>query len=60
MSTPLYVVGPLLPPNYGSGATPRIDDGDAEFNIFLDTMLSQHGLNSVLYVRFLFPSSVSQ
>ena len=55
MSIPLYVVGPLLPPTYGSdAASSYVDEGDVEFKTFLNSMLSQHGEKSVVFVRGVF------
>jgi hypothetical protein len=50
LSKPLYAVGPLLPPDYGTGAPPSRQGRTAELETFLDAMLSQHGRCSVFYV----------
>ncbi|KAJ7701887.1 UDP-Glycosyltransferase/glycogen phosphorylase [Mycena rosella] len=50
---PLYAVGPLLPPAYGSaGASSSEVPHDLEIQTFLDAALAQHGQNSTLLVSF--------
>ncbi|KAJ7153120.1 UDP-Glycosyltransferase/glycogen phosphorylase [Mycena crocata] len=48
----LYSVGPLLPPGYGAGTTPSISPQYAEIETFLDSMQSEYGNNSVLFICF--------
>ncbi|KAJ7701948.1 hypothetical protein B0H17DRAFT_924175, partial [Mycena rosella] len=50
---PLYAVGPLLPPAYGSaGASSSEAPHGLEIKTFLDAALAQHGQNSTLLVSF--------
>jgi len=47
MSIPLYVVGPLLPPNYGTDTALLGIEGDIEFKTFL--MLYFRSTGSILF-----------
>jgi len=53
LSKPLYPVGPLLPPDYGSDRTSsQIGLEHTEAKTFLESMLAQHGEHSVLLMSF--------
>lgn len=53
MDKPVYVVGPLLPPGYGTEQIQTLPGKPADAGIasFLNSMRSQHGEKSVLFVR---------
>ncbi|KAF8209218.1 UDP-Glycosyltransferase/glycogen phosphorylase [Mycena galopus ATCC 62051] len=53
LNKPIYVVGPLLPPGYGTEEKPTFGSlGDLEIASFLDSMKSKHGERSVLFISF--------
>jgi len=58
MSIPLYIVGPLLPPNYGMDTASLGIGGNIEFKTFLDAMFSQYREHSVLFVWLPFLSRI--
>lgn len=51
LNKPLYAVGPLLPKNFG-GVEALTGQRNAEIETFLESMLTQHGERSVVFVRF--------
>ncbi|KAJ6460357.1 hypothetical protein C8R47DRAFT_1242821 [Mycena vitilis] len=50
ISKPLYAVGPLLPPSFGSRL--HANDGETEVKAFLDRMLGRYGAHSLLFISF--------
>ena len=55
----VYVLGPLLPPGYGSKMQDNQEGASVEIETFLGKMLAQHGKRSVFFVKpFLFLSAV--
>ena len=58
MQKEVHVLGPLLPPGYGTGTKTQNDEEGTSIDIetFLGEMLVQHGERSVFFVRssFLF------
>jgi len=52
MQKKVHVLGPLLPPNYGT-ETPGTEEGISnDIQAFLKEMLAQHGKQSVFFVSF--------
>jgi hypothetical protein len=54
MEKELYVLGPLLPRDYGTETQNGEEGASVDFETFLGEMLVQHGKGSVFFVR-LFP-----
>ena len=54
MQKELFVLGPLLPPGYGTETQKSEEGASVDVEKFLGEMLVQHGKGSVFYVR-LFP-----
>ncbi|KAF8146711.1 hypothetical protein K438DRAFT_1734557 [Mycena galopus ATCC 62051] len=53
LNKPVYGVGPLLPPKYGTQPMPLPSTpGDLEVKSFLDSMQLKHGNESVLFISF--------
>ena len=50
----LHVLGPLLPPGYGSKTQKGEEGTGGDIETFLREMLVQHGERSVFFVRFPF------
>jgi len=50
LSKPLYAVGPLLPPNYGSDAVSYLAEGSVDVRAFLDEACAKYGKQSTLFV----------
>ena len=60
MQKEVYVLGPLLPPGYGTETQNGEEGESVEIKAFLGEMLVRHGKRSVYFVksfRFLFVSS---
>ena len=52
MQKELYVLGPLLPPGYGTKTQNGEEGTSVDIETFLGKMLVQHGERSVFFVRF--------
>ncbi|KAK6988581.1 glycosyltransferase family 1 protein [Favolaschia claudopus] len=50
----IYAIGPLLPPGYGTGNSTAgmADPKNTTVKSFLDAMVSEHGVRSVLFISF--------
>ena len=55
MQKEVHVLGPLLPPGYGTKMRNDEEGASVEIETFLGEMLVQHGKRSVFFVSF-FPS----
>ena len=53
MQKELHVLGPLLPPGYGTKAQNGEEGTSVEIETFLGKMLVEHGERSVFFVRFI-------
>jgi hypothetical protein len=56
MQKEIYVLGPLLPPGYGTESQSGEEGASTDIEMFLGEMLERHGKRSVFFVRF-FPFS---
>ena len=54
MQKEVHVLGPLLPPGYGSKTQNSEEGTSVEIETFLGKMLAQHGERSVYFVRSLY------
>ena len=54
MRKEVHVLGPLLPPGYGTD-TQNNEETSVDIEKFLGEMLVQHGKQSVFFVKFFFP-----
>ena len=52
MQKEVHVLGPLLPPGFGSETQKNEEGTNVDIETFLGEMLVQHGKQSVFYVRF--------
>jgi hypothetical protein len=52
MQKELHVIGPLLPPGYGTETQNGEAGASVDIETFLGEMLVQHGKGSVFFVRF--------
>ena len=52
MQKEVHVLGPLLPPGYGSKTQNSEEGTNVDIDTFLGKMLVQHGKRSVFFVRF--------
>jgi hypothetical protein len=52
MQKEVHVLGPVLPPGYGTEIRNTEEGASVDIEMFLDQMLSQHGKRSVFFVRF--------
>ena len=48
----MHVLGPLLPPGYGTETQKNEEGTNVDIETFLGEMLVQHGKQSVFFVRF--------
>ena len=53
MQKELHVLGPLLPPGYGTETQKGEEGASVDFETFLEEKLVQHGKGSVFFVSFL-------
>ena len=60
MQKELHVLGPLLPPGYGTETQKGEEGASVDFETFLEEKLVQHGKGSVFFVSFLFLSFAFQ
>jgi hypothetical protein len=56
MQKELHVLGPLLPPGYGTETQSSEAGSSPDIATFLEEMLVQHGKKSVFFVSFVFPA----
>ena len=52
MQKEVHVLGPLLPPSYGTETQNNEEGTNVDIETFLGDMLVQHGKRSVFFVKF--------
>jgi hypothetical protein len=55
MQKEIHVLGPLLPPDYGSETQSNKVGTSVDIEAFLEDMLVQHGKRSVFFASLSFP-----